>query len=292
MINGFINLRKPPQITSNRALSILKTALKQNNIITKVGHLGTLDPIAEGVLPVALGRATRLFNYTLDKKKVYEAVFEFGYITDTLDNTGEITGTTDKIPDIDEITKILSFLIAETEQIPPIYSAKSVNGVKAYKRARKGEIFDLKAKKITIYDLKLLEKIDDRSFKFLIVCSGGTYIRAIARDMAKQLGSLAVMTKLNRTASGSFNIDNATDLSVLESSTDLHNYILPMETVLDGMEKLDLDESTVRRLLDGVDYNYASVLPKSQFKIYSNEKLIAIGQSDNGQTIKINTWLL
>ncbi|MFA6866694.1 MAG: tRNA pseudouridine(55) synthase TruB [Clostridia bacterium] len=291
MINGFMNLYKPSLITSNKALCILKYHLKQNNIITKVGHLGTLDPLAEGVLPIALGRATRLFDYTLDKTKIYEASFDFGYITDTLDSTGITLETTKNIPTKEQILGIIPLLIGEIDQMPPKYSAKSINGVRAYKLARDGQEFELNPKKIQIYSIELLEQTTDTCFSFKIKCSGGTYVRAIARDMASKLDSLAVMNKLIRLASGIFSIDNATKLAVIEENCNFDDIIMPMDSILTKMESVVVDKSFEKKLLNGVPILLEN-LPQNDFKVFFDDKLIGIGNKDINNKLFIKTWLL
>ena len=148
-MNGFFNIHKPKGMTSSQAVGKIKYLLGRK---IKVGHMGTLDPIASGVLPIAVGRATRLFDFLLQKKKTYIATFQFGYITDTLDNTGAILDKTDKIPTLQELENVLPNFLGIQEQIPPQYSAKSVNGKRAYDMARQGEYVELKPCKIEIFD--------------------------------------------------------------------------------------------------------------------------------------------
>ena len=191
---GFVNVNKPSGISSSKVVSICKKIFNTK----KIGHMGTLDPLAEGVLPIAIGKATRMFDYFLDKHKEYVAEFTFGMTTDTLDAEGNIIEKCDYIPTKEKIIEILPSLIGVIDQIPPQYSAKKVNGRCAYDLARAGQIVDLKPKRIEIYDIKLLE-VKDNKFTFLIECSGGTYIRSIARDIATLVNSKAYMSKLIRT---------------------------------------------------------------------------------------------
>ena len=202
MLNGFINLYKEKGISSNKALSILKFHLIQNNIFTKAGHFGTLDPEAEGVLPVALGRATRLFDYTIHKKKVYRTSFLFGKETDTLDLAGEVIKEEAVSITKEDILDVLYKFIGNIPQVPPKYSAKSIGGKRAYALARKGIEFSLKPKLVEVFSIDILSQIDKNHFEFRIVCGGGAYIRALARDIAKELGTVAVTTSIIREASG------------------------------------------------------------------------------------------
>ena len=202
---GFVNVNKPSGLGSSKVVSVLK---KHFNI-KKIGHMGTLDPLAEGVLPIAIGKATRMFDYMLEKNKTYIAQFTFGKTTDTLDSDGQVTETTTIIPTKNKILSILPKLIGRISQIPPQYSAKKVNGKCAYDFARNGEKVELSPKEIEIYDIKLLNQINNTTFEFEIECSGGTYIRSIARDMADLLNSKAYMSKLIRTKSGKFELNNS-----------------------------------------------------------------------------------
>ncbi|MBR1747534.1 MAG: tRNA pseudouridine(55) synthase TruB [Clostridia bacterium] len=302
MYNGFINLNKPADISSNRALSILKRALKQNNIITKVGHFGTLDPIADGVLPVALGRATRLFDYSLDKKKRYIAKFCFGVETDTLDRTGTITSY-GKDVSVEEIKKVLPELIGTVEQIPPRFSAKTINGVRAYKLARKGQEFDLSAKTVIIDAIDLVG-VDSSSgtieYVFDITCGGGTYIRSIVRDMASLMGTVGIMTALTRTASGFFTIEDAHSLE--EIADNVENCVLPMDRFLEDFPKIRLDGQHFSLVKNGVTLQKDSVFSSSEinkicdknrfFVIFSPEdELLGIAESVNDD-FRMKTWLL
>ncbi|MFW5780600.1 MAG: tRNA pseudouridine(55) synthase TruB [Bacillota bacterium] len=290
MLNGFINLYKEKNITSNKALSSLKFQLKQNNIITKVGHFGTLDPDAEGVLPVALGRATRLFDYNINKKKIYKASFEFGKETDTLDLSGKILKEEDVSIKSEDVLKVTDSFIGDIEQYPPKYSAKSVGGTRAYKLARKGVDFYLKPKTVHIYSVELINKSGHNQYEFRIICSGGTYIRAIARDMAYKMGTIGIMTELVREKSGYFDISESVKLSKLENS-DISSYILPMDIVLKDYKRIDITKNQKKDLLDGkrIDYNNLS---DGYFAVYSENQLAGIGHKDELGRLFIKTWLL
>ena len=171
--------------------------------------MGTLDPLASGVLPVAIGKSTRLFDYLLDKEKIYEATFAFGYMTDSLDLEGNIVERSEKIPSEEEIESALADFSGEVMQVPPAFSAKFVDGKRSYKLARKGEAVQLPPKKVVINYVRKLCKISDNEYKFEISCKGGTYIRAIARDLGRNCGSCATMTSLVRKKSGIFEIENS-----------------------------------------------------------------------------------
>ena len=243
---GIIPINKPKDWTSFDVVNKLKYKLKP----LKVGHLGTLDPMATGVLLITVGKATKLFDLMQDKKKTYLATFEFGYLTDTLDATGHIVEKNDKIPSTDEILNVLPKFIGKISQIPPKYSAKSINGVRAYDLARQGAEFELKAKTVEVFDIKLLS-YENKTLTLEIECGSGTYIRSIGRDIAKELNSLATMTSLVRTQIGSFNIENCKDIQNIEN---LQDVILPIKEFLPYI-KLNVTKEQQFKLLNGQTIN-------------------------------------
>ena len=204
-VDGVLVLNKDSGITSNSACNRVKYLLNAK----KAGHLGTLDPLGMGVLPVTLGKATKLFDEYLKKKKIYETIFEFGYETDTLDTEGKITNRNDIVVNIDNLKKVVNKFIGEQDQIPPQYSAKKINGKKAYELAREGIVAELKPKTIIIYNLEVLEEIKRNVFKLKVECSSGTYIRSLCRDIAKELSTYGVMLQIIRTKCGDFDISNS-----------------------------------------------------------------------------------
>lgn len=224
-IDGVVVLNKPKGLSSNTASNKVKYLLSAK----KAGHLGTLDPMATGVLPVALGKATKLFDMFLKKRKTYIATFNFNYETDTLDSEGEILNNSIKTISEAQIRDILGEFTGNISQMPPKYSAKKVNGVRAYDLARKGVDFELKPKEITIYSIDLMERVEDNVFKLFIECSSGTYIRSICRDIAYRLGTYATMTDLIRTRCGIFSIVESFTIEDISNG----NYkILSMEEIL------------------------------------------------------------
>ena len=203
-MTGFININKAVGVSSAREVAIIKRLTH-----TPCGHMGTLDPMADGVLPVAVGNASRLFDFFLSKEKTYVATFRFGENFDTLDTTGSVTERGGRIPTESEIEKVIPTLVGEVMQVPPKYSAKNVNGKRGYQLARDGVEFELPPKKVTIYSIKLLRREDENSFTFEITCGGGTYIRSLARDIAATCGTVGYMSGLIRLQSGCFGIENA-----------------------------------------------------------------------------------
>lgn len=247
---GFFNVDKPSGMTSSVIVNKCKWLSG-----TPCGHMGTLDPLASGVLPVGVGNAARLFDYFLEKEKEYIAEFTFGVSSDTLDSTGELVFG-GRIPSEEEINAVLPTFFGEIDQIPPKYSAKNVNGKRGYDLARAGVEFELSAKKVKIFGMELLGKAQDKENAFCIKinCGGGTYIRSLARDIAAALGTSAVMSALRRTKSGVFTLENAIPFSLLEQDPpmeELEKYLIPTERVL-PFEKLALFGKQAERIFNGV----------------------------------------
>jgi len=279
---GFVNVNKPSGMSSSKVVSIIKKFFH----LDKVGHMGTLDPLAEGVLPIAIGKATRMFDYLLEKHKTYVAEFTFGRTTNTLDGDGEVIETSDNIPTTKNIDKILSQFKGKINQLPPQFSAKKVNGRCAYDLARNGEIVDLKPKQIEIYDIKLVKQVNDNTFQFLIECSGGTYIRSIARDMAAALNSKAYMSKLVRTKAGKFDIERALTLDEIKDKL-ISDIIIDIEKVFE-FPIINLENQKTKDLLDGKIIKVDNF--DGQYFIKCDKILIGIGLV-NKNILKLKTYL-
>ena len=278
---GFVNVNKPAGLSSSKVVTIVKKIFNTS----KVGHMGTLDPLAQGVLPIAIGKATRMFDYFLEKRKTYIAEFTFGSTTDTLDSEGQITETTNVIPSKSQIEEILSRLTGKIDQIPPQFSAKKVNGRCAYDLARKGEKVELKSKQIEIYYIKLLS-CEENIFTFEIECSGGTYIRSIARDMADLVNSKAYMSKLTRIKSGKFDISNSLTLEELRD-VEKTKTLISIEDIFD-FDICNLSESQTKDLLDGKNLEVAEF--DGQYFIKCGTILIGVGDVNN-HILKLKTYL-
>jgi tRNA pseudouridine55 synthase len=277
MLNGFINVNKEKGMSSAFVVTKLKRILRNRGIeFDKIGHTGTLDPDGEGVLPVAVGKATRLFDYLLDKKKVYYTEFVFGSETDTLDESGVVIKEGGRIPLEEEILGVLPTLEGEIDQIPPLYSAKSIDGRRAYDLARQGIKFELKPKRVTIYGIKYLGK-KDNAFAYEVTCSGGTYIRSIARDMAYALNTLGYMRYIKRIASGAFNIERAYTLKELES-IDIEENLISIEEMLESFNRFDAPKGAERLLDNGVRMKLS--VPDGVFTIYIDGELTWIAEKN------------
>lgn len=279
---GFINLIKPEGMSSAYAVGAVK---KRFNI--PCGHMGTLDPMASGVLPVGLGKASRLFDYLLDKEKVYIAKFKFGLETDTLDITGRKLISTSVIPDINLINSVLYKFIGEIDQVPPKYSAKCVSGKRGYELARKGVEFELAPKKVIINNAKCLGQVSEDEFEFEFTVKGGTYIRSLARDIAKECGSLAVMSALDRRSAGVFDYSNGVSVEQIKTKEDIEKYIIAPDSVV-NFEKLVLTNEQATKILNGVFLNYG--FNDGTYRVYNQTEFWGIGIVKDG-ILKIKSYV-
>ena len=279
-IKGFVNIIKPTGMTSSDVVCKIKKILHMK----KVGHLGTLDPAASGVLPVAVGRATKFFDYFLSKDKKYTAVVKFGISTDTLDSFGNITNIDNSVRiEEKEILSVLKNFIGEIEQLPPKFSALKIGGKKAYELARDGVEFELKPRKISIYDIKLRQKADDNTYIFDVHCSAGTYIRTLFADIAQSLGTIAFVPVIIRTKSGAFEMKNAITLEEFEKSKE----VLKIEDIFAGFEVVEIGENMAKKVLNGVSlslegFDKESVKSKP-FLIKYNEEIIGLYENQKGK---------
>lgn len=244
MINGFVNVLKPVGATASDMVVKLKKIYGQS----KIGHLGTLDPGACGVLPIAMGSATKLFDLLTAKTKKYRAFFTFGKTTDTLDAYGKVTQIA-PIPQIDVICNALKSFVGDIMQTPPQYSAISVGGVRAYDLARKGVDIQLKQRPVTVHSIELVRANSD-TIVVDITCSAGTYIRSLVRDIALSVGTVGYMSGLIRLYSGNFTIQDAFTMDEIEQNKDA--VILPIEYPLSSLQTLVVKSQLFDKLNNGV----------------------------------------
>lgn len=236
MINysGFVNVIKPTGMTSSDVVCKVKKILGTK----KIGHFGTLDPAAAGVLPLGVGKGTKFFDYFLTKDKEYIAQVEFGVMTDSLDSFGEVVEKQDVFVSKEQIESILPKFIGKIEQIPPKYSAIKINGEKACDLARKGVDFEIKSRNIEVYSIEILKNISKNRFLFKVHCSAGTYIRTLFSDIANSLGTVSTTPVIIRTKSGRFGIDNAVTLDELENNKS----IIEVETLFSDFKKINIKD--------------------------------------------------
>ena len=254
MIHGWIILDKPLGLGSTKAVGAIKRMLRESGEPkTKIGHGGTLDPLATGVLPIALGEATKLCGRMLDATKAYDFAIRFGEETATLDREGEVIARSDIRPSFDEIAAVLGSFTGEIEQVPPAYSAVKISGRPAYERARAGEDIEMRKRRVTIHDLKLRSATGDEAILSATV-SKGTYIRALARDLAHALNSLGHVSMLRRTRAGPFGLSSAISLDFLEEAAKaraLTRTVLPLEAALDDIPALPVTSRQAEMLRQG-----------------------------------------
>lgn len=279
---GFLNIYKPKGITSHDVISYLRRVTK----IKQIGHTGTLDPFAEGVLPVCIGKATRLIEYLSDDK-AYIAKVQFGRTTDTYDIEGQILSESDIKITQDELNSVLIKYQGEIEQIPPKYSAIKVNGKKLYEYAREGVEVEIKSRKVFIEEIKLLS-FDKKSqqAEIYIKCSKGTYIRTIGYDLGQDLKCGAYLTTLKRVQAGDFGVDDSVPLYDLKTVEDVEKYLIPPVDKL-PLKKVILNDSEYKRVSNGmpVKSNETGLV-----SLIYNNSLSAVGTGD-GQEIKVKKFV-
>ena len=255
-LSGWLILDKPRGMGSTQGVSAVKHVLRAHGYAkTKVGHGGTLDPLAEGVLPIALGEATKLAGRMLDASKIYEFTIRFGEETATLDTEGEVVATSDLRPSLAEVEAVLVRFTGPIEQVPPAYSALKVGGQRAYDLARAGEQVELKARSVVIHSLVILPQTAGEDHVTLVAhVSKGTYIRSLARDIAYALGTCGHVTYLRRTKAGPFTQSQAISLDSLEEiakGRGLEHLLLPLEAGLDDIPALALDQTSAQAVRQG-----------------------------------------
>ena len=279
MESGIILVNKPKGISSNKVVNIVKHKLKAK----KCGHLGTLDLEGEGLLPVTVNKGTKLFDFFLQKDKTYEANFVFGLETDTLDTSGKVVKEKEANFTFKELEEAVKNMIGKYDQMPPLYSAKKVNGKVGYKEARNGGTLDLSPKEVEIYDFKILRQIEKNVYRFEITCSSGTYIRSIARDLAYHLGTYGSMQCILRTRCGIFCLKDAYTLDEIEKGD---FKIIPCDSVF-NLPKITLNEKENFKILNGQVLDYGK--KDGEYKLYFDKKFLGLGEVKSGKLkMKLN----
>jgi tRNA pseudouridine55 synthase len=273
-MNGFIVVFKPTGMTSHDIVS----RVRRLTGIRQVGHTGTLDPNASGVLPIAIGKATKAIPYLSEERKVYRAELALGVETDTCDRYGTQVATSEEVERSKEafLEAVQSFL-GQIEQRPPIFSAIRIDGKRAYDLARSGKTPEMKLREIKVESIDLIS-VDQNRFLFDVVCSKGTYIRSLCRDLAKQMGSVGHMSMLIRLESGIFTAENA-----LFDWTQLENSLLSIDQVLSHYPKIQVDKNTEKRLLFGQTIEKETDQTDELFRVYSASEFLGIATCKNNQ---------
>lgn len=275
-LNGLILLDKPEGFTSFKAAA----AMRRIYGTKRVGHTGTLDPMATGVLPILIGRATRLCSFVLEADKRYTATVRLGITTDSLDITGNVLSQC--MPDVsdEQLKEALLHFTGEYDQVPPMFSAIKKDGVRLYELARRGEEVERTPRKITIFEINLLERNGDE-FKIDVLCSKGTYIRSLADDLGKYLGCGACLTALRRTKTAQFEIDACATLEEIEGDPEGH--LLSPELAVAYLKEINLTEGQARRFVNGAELSADRVHSISPidgeiFRVKSGGKFLGLAE--------------
>ncbi|OKZ60588.1 MAG: tRNA pseudouridine(55) synthase TruB [Clostridium sp. CAG:354_28_25] len=275
-MDGIIVINKEKEYTSHDVVAKLKKKLN----ISKVGHTGTLDPNATGVLPILIGKGTKFSKYLINHDKIYEVELELGKKTDTADIEGKVI----EEKNVDEkyikenLLQVLESFVGKQEQIPPMYSAIKKDGKKLYEYARAGEKVEIEPRKIEIYKIDL-NKYDKNIISFVVSCSKGTYIRSLCEDIAEKLNTLGYMKNLKRLQVGKFNIKDAVYIDDIDLKN-VNDYLITLEEILRGIPCINLDEKKLKLFLNGVQLTDNNI--DGLYKIYVANKFIGTGTIKKG----------
>ena len=275
---GFLNIYKPKGKTSHDVVAILRRITK----VKQIGHTGTLDPFAEGVLPICIGKATRLIEYLKDDK-AYIGTVQLGKSTTTYDLEGEVVEISDKTPSIEEIETELNNFRGDIEQLPPIFSAIKVKGKKLYEYARKGEEVEIQPRSVNISELELLNyDKENRTLELYIECSKGTYIRSIAHDLGKNLNCFGHLIKLVRVKAGDFLVENAIKLDELSSVEEVEKHLIyPLEKL--DYQTYELNEKELELVSHGMQIWGQNLLEEGIVILTHNSKLVAVAEANENK---------
>ncbi|MCY6356641.1 tRNA pseudouridine(55) synthase TruB [Clostridium sp. ZS2-4] len=279
-MDGVINVYKPIGITSFDVVREIRKLSKTK----KVGHTGTLDPLACGVLPICIGKATKIVDYIMNDYKIYKAHLKLGITTDTYDKEGKILQNKEVTVSEDTVVNVINSFIGEIAQIPPMYSAIKIKGKKLYELARKGIEIERQARDIIIYSIDII-KLQLPDIVFEVKCSKGTYIRSLCYDIGRKLDCGGTMWDLERVASGNFKKDFSIVLRDLKEEN-IEKYLMPLEEVLKNYEKISINDKMKNLLINGVKIKDRSLLQGIQknilYRIYTeDEKFIGLGIRTN-----------
>ena len=272
-MNGILIINKPLCYTSHDVVNVLRKKLN----LKQIGHTGTLDPNATGVLPILVGQATKISKYLVEHNKTYIAELKLGEKSSTGDLEGEILETKN-IPElkVDEIQEVLKNFIGKQEQIPPIYSAIKVNGKKAYEYARNNQEIQLKPREIEIIDIELI-KFESNVVKYKVNCSKGTYIRTLCEQIAEKLGTVGLMQSLCRTKVNEFSVEDAIDLDKIkqEDNKNIINKLISIEEMFKNKNTINLDNRKTELFLNGVKLTFK--LKDDIYRVYNNNSFLGLG---------------
>ncbi len=290
-MNGWIFIDKPKNITSFKVIQRLRKILNFN----KIGHSGTLDPFATGILAIAVGEATKSINY-FNPNKVYKFNVVFGELKDTDDITGKTTDKSNIIPTKKEIDQCLKNFIGKHSQVPPQYSAVKVDGIRAYKLARNNQKFSIKARDVFIKSLKCVEIKNNREYCFTLECSSGTYVRSIARDLGKMLGTYAYVSELRRVKIGKIEEKDIILLDKFEELVHIGDHFEVMHSirdVLDDIPAVLINQELSLKFQNGLSFEYFNKKSVNDYLLIETEKkFVGIGKAVNGKIKPVRVFNL
>lgn len=278
-MDGIIVINKPRNCTSHDVVYKVKKIFNE-----KVGHTGTLDPLATGVLPLLIGKGTLCSKYLINHDKTYEVELTLGKKTDTADSEGKIIETNDVPKEIlkqQNVEKVLNSFIGKQKQIPPIYSAIKVKGKKLYEYARKGQEVEIQPREIEIYSINLMKiNSETKKIEFQVHCSKGTYIRTLCEDIAEKLSTVGYMSELNRIQVGTFTLSEAVSIENLEKAPK-EKYLIPIEKIFEKCGSIELKDVSLKKFLNGVKITKNE--PDGVYRIYNKGTFVGTGILKDGK---------
>ena len=292
-MDGILNIYKEQGFTSHDVVAKLRGICKQK----KIGHTGTLDPDAVGVLPVCLGKATKVCDLLTDKDKTYEAVLQLGVVTDTQDMSGEILSKQEVLVSREEIEEAVMSFVGDYDQIPPMYSALKINGKKLYELAREGKVVERKARRITIHDIQIAAiDMEQKTVTMTVSCSKGTYIRTLCHDIGEKLGCGGVMATLKRTKVSSFMIEDSLTLSEVEElvkAGKIEEHLVKVDSMFSNLTAVTVSKKYQKYVDNGnkIEISFltepVTTSPKQEFRVYDEEqRFVGIFEAENRKTLK------
>ena len=294
-MNGYLCVLKPPGMTSSDVVVRVRRLLARNGSKEKVGHAGTLDPEASGVLPLMIGKASRLFDYLVEKEKIYVAQLKPGYSTDTQDAHGQITGGTGERVRREELEAVLPQFIGDIMQIPPMFSALKRDGQKLCDLARQGVEIEVQPRLTQVFDIRVLHALEDGSFMIAIRCGRGTYIRTLCHDIGAALGCGAHMGLLLRTQTGMFSLDDAHTIEEIDAAEDLSQLLVAMDRPLGHMPRVDIAPHAERFVRNGNTLERRELRGDLEegrrVRLYLSDRFDGIGHME-GRMMKFDAMLL
>ena len=281
-INGVLLLDKPIGLSSNQALQRVKWLFQAK----KVGHTGSLDPLATGLLPLCFGQATKVSQYLLDSHKKYTTTIKLGEVTDTLDSEGEVIDVRSVDVSDEQIQQALEQFRGEIKQVPPMYSALKKDGQPLYKLARKGEVIERPARDMVVHGLTA-ERVDECHVRLNVHCSSGFYIRSLAFDLGEMLGCGAHVVELRRTDIKSLSIERAITIEEIEATKDIKSLLLPIDSLLQEMPQITVSDQQASDLLNGKTVLAEGLITTELSRFYTPEgRLFAIGEVTDSEHLK------